>query len=133
MRVHIHATNVEITTLLKKMIEKRTHYLFSELGRDVRSVNIRLLDQAEGDREARAFCSIQIQTRGLPIIYAEHKSDDAYFAFNAAAHQAKKHTSRRLNKLNQLLTRLKNLKTKKIRTKTLRINKPQQLALGGSL
>ncbi len=133
MRINISSSNVELTDFLKKKIEKRTQYLFRDLARDVQSVHLRLHNEKEEGQEINTCCQIQVQTRSLPVIYAEHKSADIYVAFDAAAHRAKKYTSRRLNRFNHLLTQLKNLKTKKDRTKTLRLNKPQSHIIGGML
>ncbi len=133
MRVNIHASNVELTDFIKNKITKRIQYLFNDLNRDVQSVNLFLRNEHKAGSETKTYCRIETQARGLPAIYSEHKSADIYVAFDAAAHRAKKYTSRRLNKYNQLLSQLRSLKTKKIRTQTLRINKPQQHAIGGML
>jgi ribosomal subunit interface protein len=130
MRINIHTVNVELTDYLKNKIEKRMQYLFRNLDRDVQSAKLYLHNERVGLSKFITHCKIQIQTRGLPVIYAEHKSPDMYVSFDAAAHRAHKYTSRRLTKFNRLLTQLKNLNTKKIRAKTLRINKSHKDIIG---
>ncbi len=130
MRVYVRAANVELTDFIKSKIEKRVHYLFRHLNRDVLSVNLCLFNENIIGSESKTCCQIHINTRGLPVIYAEHKSADMYVAFEAAAHRAHKYTAKRLSKLERLLSQLKHLKTKKIKSNTLQINKSKQYNIG---
>ncbi|MFK7816453.1 MAG: HPF/RaiA family ribosome-associated protein [Gammaproteobacteria bacterium] len=131
MRVNVRTANIELTDLLKSKIEKRVRFLFRNLNREVLSVNLCLFNENIVGSESKTCCQIHINTRGLSVIYAEHKSTDMYVAFDAAAHRAHKYTAKRLSKFNRLLSQLKHLKTKKIKSNTLKINKSQQHTLGG--
>ncbi|MFK7816834.1 MAG: hypothetical protein AB8B92_10925 [Gammaproteobacteria bacterium] len=123
MQIDIQTKNLELSTNLHKRIEKRVRHMYGNLKRDVKKITLRLHNESDADQGIVGFCKIQVQTRGLPVIYAEQKSSDLYAAVLAASTRAKLNVSRRINKFNRLLRELRKLKKQKTKHRTLRLFK----------
>lgn len=123
MQIDIQTNNLELSNNLHKRIEKRIRHMYRHFKRDVRKITLRLHNESEAGQGIVGFCQVQVQTRGLPVIYAEQKSSDLYAAVLAASTRAKLNVSRRLTKFNRLLTQLRKLKKQKTKYRTLRLFK----------
>ncbi len=130
MQIDIQTKNLELSNNIHKRIEKRIRHIYRHLKRDVKKITLRLHNESEAGHGIAGYCHVQVQTRGLPLIYAEQKSNDLYSAALAASTRAKLNVSRRLTKFNRLLTQLKKLKKQKIKHKTLRLPKHQNNFVG---
>ena len=123
MHINIQSQSLNVTDHLEKHIEQRIRYLFRHIARDIHSITLLLRTGQNGCRELQSFCQIQVQARGLPIIYAEHQSKDIYDAIGSAVRRAQRNVTRRLNKFNQLLMQMRKLQKQRVETKTLRLPK----------
>ena len=129
MRIYIQSGNFELSNLYRAHIEDRINYIFRHLKRDVKSISIHINNTSENLNSTEARSQVRVETTGLPLIYAEQKSDDMYIAVIGSAHRARKNVSRKLNKVNTLMKQLRSLKKKKISSNTLRLNRPHNQGL----
>lgn len=129
MRIYVQSANFELSDLYRKHIEDRINYIFRHLKQDIKTVNIHISNTSEALNSTETRSQVRVETSGIPLIYAEQKSDDMYIAVISSVHRARKNVSRKLNKLNKLMKQLRALKKKKISSKTLRLNRPQNQSL----